>query len=105
MNSIIRLVNIFDAMEPLAIKNDNPLDLNQLLILSYLAKHWQLDKSVTIGNIVSDLSKNISRSTILRDLKSLKNHGTIVYRLNKHDERVKFIVQGDNFENFLASTA
>jgi DNA-binding MarR family transcriptional regulator len=105
MNSIIRLVNIFDAMEPLAIKNDNPLDLNQLLILSYHAKHWQLDKSVTIGNIVSDLSKNISRSTILRDLKKLKNDGTIVYRLNKHDERVKFIVRGDNFENFLASTA
>ena len=92
-------------MEPLAIKNDNPLDLNQLLILSYLAKHWQLDKSVTIGNIVSDQRKNISRSTILRDLKKLKDDGTIVYRLNKHDERVKFIVQGDNFENFLASTA
>ena len=92
-------------MEPLAIKNDNPLDLNQLLILSYIAKHWQLDKSVTIGNVVSDLNKNISRSTILRDLKKLKDDGTIVYRLNKHDERVKFIVQGDNFENFLASTA
>ncbi len=102
MNSLTRLGNIFDALEPLAVKNDNDFDLNQLLILSYLAKHWQLDKSVTIGNIVSDLNKNISRSTILRDLKKLKDDGTIVYRLNKHDERVKFIVQGDNFENFLA---
>ena len=105
MNSLIRLGNIFDALEPLAVNNDNDFDLNQLLILSYLAKHWQLNKSVTIGNLVSDLSKKISRSTVMRDLKKLRSHGAIVYKLNKHDERVKFILQGDNFENFLASTA
>ena len=104
MNSLTRLGNIFDALEPLAVKNDNDFDLNQLLILSYLAKHWQLNKTVTIGNLVSDLSKKLSRSTVMRDLKKLRSHGTIVYKLNNHDERVKFIVQGDNFENSLSFT-
>ena len=104
MNSLTRLGNFFDALEPFAITNDNDLDLNQLLILSYLAKHWQLNESVTIGNLVYDLSKKLSRSTVMRDLKKLRSNGVIVYKLNNHDERVKFILQGDNFENSLSST-
>ena len=93
----IRIINFLEAIAPLA---RAPIDLENILILSYLESYWKREKNIQVNDVVDGIS-NLSTSTIHRRLRKFRQSKILIQSNSEKDNRIKFIRKGPNYQAFL----
>ena len=93
----IRIINFLEAIVPLA---NSSIDLEDIMILSFLESHWSKEKTVQVSDIIDGIS-NISSSTIHRRLRRMRMSHILEYTSADNDWRVRYVQKGKKYEAHL----
>ena len=93
----IRIINFLEAIAPLA---KAPIDLENVLIISFLESYWNRKKNIQVNDIIDGIS-NLSASTIHRRLRKFRQTKVLIHSSTEQDNRIKYIEKGPHYENFL----
>jgi len=93
----IRIINFLEAIAPLA---NSSIDLEDVMILSFLENHWSKEKKIQVNDIINGIS-NISSSTIHRRLRRMRVNHVLDYISSSNDWRVRYIQKGKKYTTHL----
>lgn len=93
----IRIINFLEAIAPLA---NSTIDLEDVMIMSFLESYWSKDQSIQVNDIVEGIS-NISPSTLHRRLRRMRQDKILEYTSSKEDWRVRYIHKGKRYSAHL----
>ena len=88
-----RIINFLEAIAPLA---NSSIDLEDVMIVSYLESNWSKEKTVQVNDIIDGIS-NISSSTIHRRLRRMRTRNILEYTSSNNDWRVRYIQKGKKY--------
>lgn len=94
-NKFIEFLDVFDDLI-----NLNSISIKELHVLMMLNKYWKKNVDVNVS-MVSENNPEISKGTVFKTLKKLRNNNLIQYVSDTNDERYKFIKPTDNLLNLL----
>ena len=94
-NKFIEFLDVFDDLI-----NLNSISIKELHVLMMLNKYWKRNINVNVS-MVSENNPEISKGTVFKTLKKLRNNNLIQYVSDTNDERYKFIKPTDNLLNLL----
>ena len=94
-NKFIEFLDVFDDLI-----NLNSISIKELHVLMMLNKYWKKNIDVNVS-MVSENNPEISKGTVFKTLKKLRNNNLIQYVSDTNDERYKFIKPTDNLLNLL----
>lgn len=89
----IRIINFLEALAPLV---NSSIDLEDVMIVSFLESHWSKEKTVKVNDIIDGIS-NISSSTIHRRLRRMRMSHILQYTPSESDWRVRYIQKGKKY--------
>ena len=92
-----RIINFLEAFAPLA---NSSIDLEDVMIVSFLESHWSKEKKVQVNDIIEGIS-NISSSTIHRRLRRMRMSHILKYSSTDNDWRVRYVQKGKNYDAHL----
>ena len=92
----LRIINFLEAIAPLA---RAPIDLEYILILSYIESYWKREKNIQVNDVVEGIS-NLSTSTVHRRLRKFRQSKILIQSNSENDNRIKFIRKGPNYQAF-----
>ena len=92
-----RIINFLEAIAPLA---KTPINLENVLIISFLESYWNQKKNIQVNDIIDGIS-NLSASTVHRRLRKFRETKVLIHISTEQDNRIKYIEKGPQYENFL----
>ena len=92
-----RIINFLEAIAPLA---NSSIDLEDVMILSFLETHWSKERTVQVNDIIDGIS-NISSSTIHRRLRRMRISHILQYTSTDIDWRVRYVQKGKKYDAHL----
>ena len=93
----IRIINFLEAIAPLS---KAPIDLENIVIVSFLESYWNRKKNIQVNHVIDGIS-NLSASTIHRRLRKFRQTKVLIHTSSEQDNRIKYIKKGPQYENFL----
>ena len=95
-----KIKNFFNAIAPLT---QYESDIGEMLIISFLESLWSSKnspKEVHVNDLIKGI-KHYSSASINRKLKQLKKKKILLFELSPIDERVKIIMKGLHYNDYL----
>ena len=92
-----KIKNYLHAIAPLS---KSTLDLEDVLIISFLEHGWHQGLKIQVNTIIDGIP-NLSPSTIHRRLKRFKNDSILSYKINKLNQRVRLVEKGEKYQDCL----
>jgi len=88
-----RIINFLEAIAPLA---NSSIDLEDVMIVSFLENRWSKEKMVQVNDIIEGIT-NISSSSIHRRVRRMRMSHILKYTSTDNDWRVRYIQKGKKY--------